>query len=157
MQFGASRLDCWLDAGQSRSWELCVVYYGDRDDPDCLRAADHSMRMKGGKFPNLVRAMRRQLAYFRSFEAILVADDDLVISGAQLNALFEVRRAHGLQRQPVRERRRDGARSCGSYEGFVRLRAERILLLPVGCVNDTFMGDEGLAVGLRVLPPAEPP
>jgi len=80
----------------NREWDLLVVYYGDEDEPACLRVADHAMRMKGGKFPNLVKAMRRQPTYFSQFEAIFVADDDLGISGDDISALFFTRREHDL-------------------------------------------------------------
>ena len=53
----------WV-SGESRShFELCVVYYGDQEDPDCLRLADRSLRSAGGKFPNLLEAMRQQVRF----------------------------------------------------------------------------------------------
>ena len=109
----------WLrEVTMSRDWDLVVVYYGQEADPPCVAAADHSMRMVGGKFPNLLRAMRRQPAYFGRFEAILVADDDLVIRGDQINALFHVRRTHDLWLlQPAND-------ATGGKADFSELRAE---------------------------------
>ena len=77
----------------ARDFELCVVYYGDAPNPPCLRLADRSLRRRGGKFPNLLEAMRAQPAYFRSFEAIFVADDDLGQLGPdEIDRLFLARR-----------------------------------------------------------------
>ena len=85
----------WVEPGP-REFDLCVCYYGDVAEPACLQVADRSLRCAGGKFPNLVRALQRQLHYFTGFEAILVADDDLLIDAASINALFRFRRAHDL-------------------------------------------------------------
>lgn len=82
--------------GAERDWELCVSYYGAQPDPDCLGLADRGLCRAGGKFPNLLALARRQPAYLRSFEAVLVADDDLGIDGAAISALFALRRAHDL-------------------------------------------------------------
>ena len=72
----------WLDretafggGGGRRDFDLCVAYYGEKDSPSCLHVADRSVRMRGGKFPNLLQCMRQQREYFAGFEAILVADD----------------------------------------------------------------------------------
>ena len=90
----ANNVPHWVRSRSAASdWELCVVYYGSREDPECLRVADRGMRSAGGKFPNLLRAVRSQLRYFRSFEAILVADDDVLIEAGAISRLFHVRRA----------------------------------------------------------------
>ena len=95
----ANHVPSWVHmrSGRARDWDLCVVYYGTADAPACLDVADHALRMRGGKFPNLVRAMRAQPHYFSGFEAILVADDDLAqLDGDALSGLFALRRAHDL-------------------------------------------------------------
>lgn len=81
--------------GGRDDFDLCVVYYGSAaEDPPCMQVADRSLRMQGGKFPNLVAAMKLQRDYFAGFEAILVADDDLEGLGAHAIAcLFQARRA----------------------------------------------------------------
>ena len=85
----------WMQSTHSeRDFELCVVYYGDEADPACLQMADHSIRHRGGKFPNLVHALRRQLPYFRAFEAIAVWDDDVGITGDAISECFRTRRQH---------------------------------------------------------------
>ena len=80
--------------GGGRDWDLCVAYYGDDEaTPSCMAVADHSVRIKGGKFPNLLACLRRQRPYFAGFESILVADDDLQgIDADGLSALFHARR-----------------------------------------------------------------
>jgi hypothetical protein len=82
----------WVEPEGSRNFELCVVYYGDESDPPCLSFADHALRIKGGKFPNLLAAAKRQLHYFTAFEAILVADDDVIIDAEAISKLFLARR-----------------------------------------------------------------
>ena len=77
--------------GGTPEFELVVVYYGDAESPPCLRDATHAARHKGGKFPNLLWAMKAQLAYFRCFEAVLVADDDVLLSADDINRLFQAR------------------------------------------------------------------
>ena len=79
--------------GGTPEFELVVVYYGDAESPPCLRDATHAARHKGGKFPNLLWAMKAQLAYFRCFEAVLVADDDVLLSADDINRLFQARHA----------------------------------------------------------------
>ena len=94
----ANNVPKWLVPEHEREWDLVVAYYGESEvEPPCMQVADHSLRMKGGKFPNLLRAMRQQYAYFASFEAILVADDDLDSIGADsITRLFQLRRQHDL-------------------------------------------------------------
>ena len=90
----ARRSPFFNDARGRDEFELVVCYYGDSPvDPLCMQVADRALRMKGGKFPNLLACLKRQLAYFRSFEAILVADDDLEgLDAMALSALFHARR-----------------------------------------------------------------
>ena len=78
----SEQLQDWLDrvtpfggGGGRREFDLCVAYYGEKETPLCLDVADRAVRMRGGKFPNLLRCMREQREYFAGFEAILVADD----------------------------------------------------------------------------------
>ncbi len=94
----ASSVSMWVEGRDAlqRDWALCVVYYGDEPEPDCLARADVGLRLKGGKFPNLFETMRRQHRYFRAFEAVLVADDDLRIGPADISALFHTRRRWDL-------------------------------------------------------------
>jgi hypothetical protein len=82
----------WLSGSPERDWDLCVAYYGDEPDPPCLHGADHGVRSKGGKFGNLLKCCRQQLAYFRRFEAILVLDDDVVMDAGGISTLFAARR-----------------------------------------------------------------
>lgn len=86
-----SILRSWLSA--DRSFDLWVTYYGDGacDYRDC---ADFYNERRGGKFPNLQDAWRRWPALLRGYEAVLVLDDDIQISSAQIDELFRMRDRH---------------------------------------------------------------
>jgi hypothetical protein len=57
----ANNVSRWVrDRRDSDSFELCVCYYSSQAEPECLRVADRGLRAKGGKFPNLLEAMRQQ-------------------------------------------------------------------------------------------------
>lgn len=98
----SSNVLSWLsgrdsDGADGALFDLVVAYYGDEPDPPCLSCADRSFRRRGGKFSNLLHAVRTHLEYFRAFEAIMVADDDLQgLCAADFGRLFAYRRAHDL-------------------------------------------------------------
>ena len=89
----------WLCEEDRRDWELCVVYYGDpaRKPDTLLRRADRVLCRKGGKFPNLAYLHATEPDYLSSFEAVLVADDDIFFERADaIRELFAVRREYDL-------------------------------------------------------------
>ena len=64
-----------LGKGQSKNFEVCVVYYGKQSDPECLRLADCGMRSAGGKFPNLLKAVRKQVTPYDTLACCAVRID----------------------------------------------------------------------------------
>ena len=90
-------IPCWLEHG-CRQFDLWVTYYGHSNDNKWRLHADTYRRRVGGKFENL-QALWREPGVdqiMRSYDAILVMDDDIVIDTPRLNALFRLRRTHGL-------------------------------------------------------------
>jgi hypothetical protein len=89
----ASCLPKWLRG--NRNFDLWVTYYGDidgkyRELADCYNAR------KGGKFPNLHYVYKTWPHLLERYEAILVLDDDIVISTAAINRLFDIRAEYDL-------------------------------------------------------------
>jgi hypothetical protein len=84
----------WL--GPGRLFDLWVVYYRDGDIPEELLSADYLSRRKGSKFQNLHAAFEHHESVLARYEAILVIDDDIVISPEALNDLFRFRASHDL-------------------------------------------------------------
>ena len=83
----------WL--GPDRDFDLWVVWYGKGDDvlePD----ADYYLRRKGAKFPNLHYCYQRWPELLERYDAIMVMDDDIHISAAKIDRLFELRKRHDL-------------------------------------------------------------
>lgn len=72
------------------NFDLFITYYG--DSPGSLRPlADYYNERKGGKFPNLHHAYQNWPEIFSQYRAVLVADDDVVISARSIDRLFTVR------------------------------------------------------------------
>lgn len=86
-----SSLRNWLSA--DRHFDLWVTYYGDGSSDFC-DCADFYNERRGGKFPNLQDAWRRWPELLRGYEAVLVLDDDIQISSAQIDELFRIRERH---------------------------------------------------------------
>ena len=82
----------WLQG--ERNFDLWVNYYGDKRDKyaDC---ADFYCAQKGKKFPNLHRIYRKWSQILQHYEAIIVIDDDIIISGSKISQLFEIRSQYG--------------------------------------------------------------
>ena len=108
----SNNIHTWLPAAEEederRDWDLCIVRYRGVDVTTatttateeaerferCWRRADHRVRHEGGKFPNLAFLMARQPDYFAHFEAVLVADDDVVFQRADAISAPRNRCAH---------------------------------------------------------------
>lgn len=80
----------WLSA--RRHFDLWVTYYGNRRHA-YIDSADYYNERKGAKYQNLHHAYGRWPEVFGRYEAIMVADDDLIISARKLDHLFAVRNA----------------------------------------------------------------
>lgn len=83
----------WLKG--KRNFDLWITYYG--DGSDSLRAfADLYNRREGSKFQNLLHIYQTWPSLVQTYEAILVMDDDILISGSEIERLFEIRQRHDL-------------------------------------------------------------
>ena len=83
----------WLAA--DREFDLWVVWYG--KGPDILEpGADYYLRRPGSKFQNLHYCYQRWPELFDRYEAVMVMDDDIRLSGPKIDRLFDIRRRHDL-------------------------------------------------------------
>lgn len=88
-----SGLHHWL-RGQ-KNFDLWVTYYGTR--PGRFQdLADYYNARQGSKYQNLHYAYRRWGHLIARYSAVLVMDDDIVISGSRISRLFELRQRHDL-------------------------------------------------------------
>ena len=88
-----SNIRTWLEG--NRNFDLWVTYYGD-EEGRYSEVADFYNARKGKKFPNLHHVYRNWFDILDHYEAIFVADDDIVINGAEISMLFEFREQHNL-------------------------------------------------------------
>jgi hypothetical protein len=72
------------------------VYYGDDPRKDYSNDCEYFVRRKGAKFPNFHALFVDHRDLLAQYEAIWLADDDLIISGRAINELFAIRRTYGL-------------------------------------------------------------
>ncbi|MCH2174454.1 MAG: hypothetical protein MK193_01860 [Lentisphaeria bacterium] len=82
----------WLPGKQ---FDLWIYDYQDTES-DYHLDADFYDRRAGGKFSNLLHAYKAHPKRFESYEYIMVADDDIEISGDQLNKCFQITKEYNL-------------------------------------------------------------
>lgn len=87
-----ANLSHWLPG---RNFDLWVTYYGPGENPYARVAEIHHSR-SGSKFQNLAFAYRQWRDLLARYRAIMVMDDDVLISGAAISRLFELREELGL-------------------------------------------------------------
>ena len=88
-----SSLHHWL-RGQ-RNFDLWVTYYGSH--PGRFRdVSDYYNARHGAKFPNLHYAYEQWRDLIARYSAVLVMDDDVVISGSRISQLFALRERYDL-------------------------------------------------------------
>jgi hypothetical protein len=81
----------WLHP--TRTFDLWVTYFGVGDHP-YLQYADYGNRRTGAKFPNLHYVYRTWPELMQQYDAVLVIDDDIRITGTQIDTLFALREQH---------------------------------------------------------------
>jgi len=79
----------------NRFFDLWVTYYG-KYEGRYREFADYYNIRKDGKFPNLHHAYQVWPHIFNQYDAILVMDDDILISTAKINRLFKIRKKYDL-------------------------------------------------------------
>lgn len=83
-----SNIEQWL-SGQS--FDIFVVYYADGEFP-LRHKVQHLAYRKGGKFQNLHYFFQSLKHIFDQYSDVFVVDDDIEISGKDIDRLFEYRR-----------------------------------------------------------------
>ena len=83
-----SNVDRWL-AGR-RNFDLWISYYGDEPGRHAEIADFYNVR-RDSKFGNLKFVYDTWPHLLAPYQAVLVTDDDLIISGAQMSRLFDLR------------------------------------------------------------------
>lgn len=84
----------WL-AGGNRIFDLCVVNYSDTDNL-YKDQADYFFQIKGGKFPNLQKIYFDNKQILDQYDAVWVADDDIIIETQGINELFAIHAENSL-------------------------------------------------------------
>ena len=79
----------------NRHFDLWITYYGNYEGR-YREFADYYNIRKDGKFPNLYHAYQVWPHIFNQYDAILAMDDDILISAAQINRLFKIRKKYDL-------------------------------------------------------------
>ena len=83
----------WLSG--PRDFDLWITYYGDDGDRYKQYCEIYNMR-KAGKFQNLAFVYERYPEVLNQYDAIFVADDDMILSASSINRLFRIREEHDL-------------------------------------------------------------
>ncbi|MEX2171186.1 MAG: DUF707 domain-containing protein [Pirellulales bacterium] len=79
----------WITGSEARSFDLALVYYGDR--PNAFRGeADYYFAQPGFKFPLLADALEHLGDRLDQYDYIWAPDDDLAASTEHLNRLFKI-------------------------------------------------------------------
>ncbi len=88
-----SNLYGWLDG--KPKFDLFVNYYGEQKNR-YKELTLYYMQSKGGKFSNLQCLYKQHPGFLKQYRAILVIDDDIIISCQQINRLFSIQQERDL-------------------------------------------------------------
>lgn len=83
----------WLNGNPA--FDLHITYYGEQQGK-YSELTPHYTARKGGKFPNLLHLYQQHPEFIQQYAAILVMDDDVIISTDEINRLFEVQQQRDL-------------------------------------------------------------
>ena len=72
-----------------REFDVCLVYWGDREGPD-PSTVERLVRRKGTKFPNLAHCYLADPDWFRQYSAIWTVDDDIIMPTHAINTMFRI-------------------------------------------------------------------
>lgn len=81
-----ANLDMWLDG--HRNFDLCITYYGNKKD-HYKELTPFYLQNKDAKFPNLLLWHRNNPGFLQQYAAIMVIDDDVILSCEDINQLFK--------------------------------------------------------------------
>src|SRR5690606_33164588 len=83
-----SNVASWTEY-KNRNYDIWITNYSDVKDN--LRGnADYYNESKGAKFPNFKNVVVEHRRFIERYKAIMVADDDIIISPIRLNNLFSM-------------------------------------------------------------------
>ena len=88
----------WLTQADARNWDLIVHYYG--DNPQCYPASGDGMvriDSKGPKWPALHTLLAKTRDAWRQYDYIWIPDEELATTCADINRMFELMAALGLE------------------------------------------------------------
>ncbi|MBF0123498.1 MAG: hypothetical protein HQL21_08885 [Candidatus Omnitrophica bacterium] len=88
-----SSVDAWVQG--RRDFDLWITYYGDQPGRYSGLCEFYNAH-KGGKFPNLHYAYQKWPEIFAAYDAVMVMDDDVIISTQDINKMFQVRERYDL-------------------------------------------------------------
>lgn len=91
-----SRHASWLIGSQQRSFDLMLVYFGDREEYDFCDA-EYAFRKKGFKWQLLECLLAEHRETIVQYERIWCPDDDIRSSGDDINRLFELFETHHFE------------------------------------------------------------
>ena len=90
---GSNNVDRWLG---ERHYDLWICYYGCQSNT-LASCCDFYLERKGGKFQNFFFLYQQYQDVLAHYDAILLADDDILISPSEINRLFAIRAEKSLK------------------------------------------------------------
>lgn len=88
----------WLEGHAPRRWDLVTAYYGNNDHTflEIKKFCIYAFRAKGSKFQNLKKLVLQHPKFFDRYSHVWVCDDDILMSGTQINEAFELTETLGF-------------------------------------------------------------
>lgn len=80
----------WVGSGQTRTFDVFLCYFGDLPQCPSTSHIDTVIKRKGTKFPNLAHCFSHHPEKFQGYDAIWTVDDDIIISPAQIDRMFDI-------------------------------------------------------------------
>lgn len=86
----------WGAANPKKNWDFVVCFYGDNETKfEQLKSFSNlAVRMKGSKFQNLKRLFSTNPEFLQKYDFIFVTDDDMLVTSAQIDRLFQIAEAY---------------------------------------------------------------
>ena len=91
-----SRHASWLVGSEPRTFDLMLIYYGDRGDYD-FGSAEYALRRPGFKWQLLAHVFQTHRQTLDQYERIWCPDDDIRSSLNDVNRMFALFAAHGFE------------------------------------------------------------
>lgn len=89
-----SNVASWADY-KNRNYDIWITNYSDVKD-NLRENSDYYNESKGAKFPNFKNVVAEHRSFIEHYKAIMVADDDIIISPIKLNNLFSMIEREGV-------------------------------------------------------------